>query len=47
MPLHLLHDDYLVFGDPMHVCFLSMPTIVKPLGKASLAAMPVRRARSI
>ena len=47
MPLHLLHDDYLVFGDPMHVCFLSMPTIVKPLGKASLAAMPVRRARSM
>ena len=42
MPLHLLHNDYLVFGDPMHVCFLSAPTTVKPLGKASLAEVPVR-----
>ncbi|KAI0373990.1 hypothetical protein BV20DRAFT_1011942 [Pilatotrama ljubarskyi] len=39
-PLHLLHNDYLVFGDPMHVCFLSAPTIVKPMGKNALAEMP-------
>ena len=41
MPMHLLHNDYLVFGDPMHVCFLSAPTIVKPLGKASLSESQV------
>ncbi|RDX47873.1 hypothetical protein OH76DRAFT_1405425 [Lentinus brumalis] len=40
MPLHLLHSDYLIFGDPMHVCFLTAPTIVKPLGKSSLAELP-------
>ncbi|KAI0823690.1 hypothetical protein BC628DRAFT_1382841 [Trametes gibbosa] len=39
-PLHLLHSDYLVFGDPMHVCYLSAPTVVKPLGKPALAEMP-------
>ena len=43
MPLHIMHNDYLVFGDPMHVCFLSLPTIVKPLGKATLAEVPVSR----
>ncbi|KAI0692024.1 hypothetical protein C8T65DRAFT_670163 [Cerioporus squamosus] len=40
MPLHLLHSDYLIFGDPMHVCFLTAPTMVKPLGKSSLAELP-------
>ncbi|TFK91355.1 hypothetical protein K466DRAFT_515555 [Polyporus arcularius HHB13444] len=40
MPLHLLHSDYLIFGDPMHVCFLTAPTIVKPIGKSSLAELP-------
>ncbi|KAI0630408.1 hypothetical protein C8Q77DRAFT_1064119 [Trametes polyzona] len=39
-PLHLLHRDYLVFGDPMHVCYLSSPSMVKPLGKPSLAELP-------
>ncbi|KAI0775768.1 hypothetical protein BD413DRAFT_470436 [Trametes elegans] len=39
-PLHLLHDDYIVFGDPMHVCYLSPPTMVRALGKPSLAEMP-------
>lgn len=41
MPLHVLHNDYLVFGDPMHVCFLTSPTIVKPLGRSTLAELPV------
>ncbi|KAH9858667.1 hypothetical protein C2E23DRAFT_716722 [Lenzites betulinus] len=39
-PLHLLRNDYIVFGDPMHVCYLSSPSIVKPLGKSALAEMP-------
>lgn len=46
MPLHLLHSDYLIFGDPMHVCFLTAPTIVKPLGKSSLAELPVSEYKS-
>ncbi|CDO77102.1 hypothetical protein BN946_scf184501.g7 [Trametes cinnabarina] len=39
-PLHVLHSDYLIFGDPMHVCYLAAPTMVKPLGKSSLAEVP-------
>ncbi|KAJ8472738.1 hypothetical protein ONZ51_g8335 [Trametes cubensis] len=39
-PLHALHNDYLVFGDPMHVCFLAAPSMVKPLGKSALAEVP-------
>ncbi|KAI0663468.1 hypothetical protein C8Q70DRAFT_950020 [Cubamyces menziesii] len=39
-PLHTLHNDYLVFGDPMHVCFLAAPSMVKPLGKSALAEVP-------
>ncbi|KAI0645748.1 hypothetical protein C8Q79DRAFT_911550 [Trametes meyenii] len=39
-PLHLLHDDYLIFGDPMHACYLSPPTMVKSLGRSTLAEMP-------
>ena len=41
MSLHVLHSDYLIFGDPMHVCYLSSPTIVRPLGKQALAEVPV------
>ncbi|KAM5540282.1 hypothetical protein V8D89_006101 [Ganoderma adspersum] len=40
MSLHVLHSDYLIFGDPMHVCYLSSPTIVRPLGKQALAEVP-------
>ncbi|KAI0779418.1 hypothetical protein C8Q74DRAFT_1258810 [Fomes fomentarius] len=40
MPLHVLHNDYLVFGDPTHVCFLSSPTMVKPLGRSTLPDLP-------
>ncbi|KAL7281655.1 hypothetical protein ACG7TL_004972 [Trametes sanguinea] len=39
-PLHVLHSDYLIFGDPMHVCYLSAPTMVKPMGRTSLAEIP-------
>ncbi|KAH9892626.1 hypothetical protein C8Q73DRAFT_66158 [Cubamyces lactineus] len=39
-PLHVLHNDYLIFGDPMHVCFLAAPSMVKPLGKPALAEVP-------
>ncbi|KAH9942407.1 uncharacterized protein BXZ73DRAFT_40976 [Epithele typhae] len=46
-PLHYLHDDYLVFGDPMHVCFLGAPTHVKPLGNAALSEMTDNRVLAV
>ncbi|KAI0744146.1 hypothetical protein C8Q80DRAFT_1185309 [Daedaleopsis nitida] len=39
-PLHVLHNDYLVFGDPTQVCFLSSPSIVRALGNASAPLLP-------